>query len=318
MNNSHLVNTYFNEIFSQIQGINPKNIYIGIGCSLGHYTKDSIQTNQQYPNYFDNIISHESKKVVILIDPLLEKPLKLEEFVDLDLVLEDKNFRILNNSNLVVFAINDYFYFKESSDNQNCSHFLMNIINYVLSRNARLFVEDFSGTSISEFFDNYEEIFGEDFSKKVLFDITQGEGNCFPDFTKYKLYFDDSNNLVQLKRLKVCEIKKYNSEYFKKKCLERLETITNDFERQYRVINGIIPELSINTTRFEFKFRELCKIYNFTPFISIDNIIKLSYIIIKDILDAFELSKDILDILRTQKFGRDEMRHTLAPVIDLL
>ena len=92
----------WNFIFDKIKEFQFNLIYMAVGCSMKDYNIITLKNNQQYPSFLNKY----KKKVIILIDPLLEYPLKLETF-----------FR--NNNNYLVqinTQFNDLRYY-ENSDN---------------------------------------------------------------------------------------------------------------------------------------------------------------------------------------------------------
>jgi hypothetical protein len=98
-------------IFNTIKTSDFDIIYMAIGCSMEYYNEVTTNNNQQYPIFLDNF----NKKVILLIDPLLETPLKIETFLQnknqtLNQITSNyDNLRYYYSDNITILGINELF-----------------------------------------------------------------------------------------------------------------------------------------------------------------------------------------------------------------
>jgi hypothetical protein len=201
--------------------------YMAIGAGMGYYQQITDSNNQQYPCFLNKF---DGNKVVILIDPHLEFPLKVESHFQslndelrtiqtIEYPKSEKNefenkspyiFRHLSNSSVDVFALNtsfDYQLYEGITDEQKFKTdgdiaLMMNLISICLGKvkRTKLIVQDYTGGDISEFYVSLFNIFGkQEMLNDVLFDVTQKDGGCFIQIKPSLAQVDSDNNFIHEK-----------------------------------------------------------------------------------------------------------------------
>ena len=234
-------------------------IYFSIGCSMSNYYYDdeidneekknnnkmliTEKNNQQYPEFLNNY----KKKLIVLIDPELEKDLQIIKYYNmiyksLDIITgENLKFTVYSNDEDVVITAREYFIFKENIK------YLYDIIAHCISSRTKLVVQDFTGNYLSEHYENILNIFDKnDVFKNILFDVTYNNGGCYVELPN-KLLIDDNNDFVQPKYMLLHKINDDKLRNLQKKI--RLDYInypliytymnfekTKSYERDYKTI----------------------------------------------------------------------------------
>ena len=193
----------------ELTNTKPEVIYFAIGCCMGHYEDINPSNNQENPKFMEKFTG--KKKFYIFMDPVLETPLKLESQMRLVQTDSEDNYRVFENEDYHIVAINKEYHF---DNNEMDMSFLHELVNYVLDNNIKMIVQNYTGCNISiyytKFFDIYER---SKLIKNVLFDITQNDGGCFINFNDYQIYYDGENNFIQDKFMPL--VKMVSPEYKK-------------------------------------------------------------------------------------------------------
>ena len=259
----------YSELLNSIKSYQPEIIYLSVGCSMERYENITPENNQQNPLFMQKYIN---KKCYILIDPSLETPLRLESQIALNEVSNKENYRVLTNTNYLVFGINKHFYYGHD-DKDNNYIFLLSLIEYTLEYNTKFILQDYTGRDISNVYISLFNIFPKEILlKKVIFDISQQNGSCLINFKDNPIYYDTQNNFIQHRFLPLVQITK-NNIYFKHIILYRMNLISYELSRfSTENIDNILNTLSI--------------IYDFE---NIDNIKNVILLLMHDIINSLEI-----------------------------
>lgn len=203
-------------VYNYINDERTSMVYISIGSYMGHYQQITSENNQQYPCFLDNF---QGRKIVILIDPELESPLKVQEYFiekenPLQIIDTNNLFRILENDEVTVIAINDTFFFEITPYMENEEidktykdiYILKNIIRICLSKQqiTKLIVQDYTGHDTTNFYLDLidsKEFNLNDLLNHILFDVTEGNGVCSIQFNSEMIKFNSYGNFIQDKYL---------------------------------------------------------------------------------------------------------------------
>jgi hypothetical protein len=191
-------------------------VYIGIGCGLEYHPNINNNNNQQCPCFLNKF----QNKLLLLFDPLLEKPLKVESlFEDKLYTIYDNEYRILKNSNTTIFAVNKPIYYdidniysdeKIKAEAENNIPAIYNIISLCLSNKIKLVLQDYTGHNSQNF---YISLFGlfdrEELLNNILFDVTEGESGCYIELHKDQIKIID-NKIIQEKYMKLVDMENVN------------------------------------------------------------------------------------------------------------
>ena len=284
-------------IIDEITIFKPEIIYLAVGCAMGYYSNINPTNNQQYPLFLHPFTN--KKKLFILIDPYLETPLKLESQINLTETNSGEYYRVLQNNNLIVFAIKKLFYFYHYDKNALDKIFLNKIISYSIENKIKTFVQDYSGIYIKHAYLEYLED-NSDIKKYVIFDVTQDHSDCFVDFSKVSIFYDSENHFIQPYFLTLVEIKKLSFDMFKIHLNKRIDWVNFRIFRKIRMINKEINENIQDTIDVENILKNLKNIYdNITLEMTINNLENTINIVVSDIITAFELDKTLLTNIKT-------------------
>ena len=289
--------TNYSYIINEITIFKPDIIYLAVGCAMGNYSIINPNNNQQYPLFLEPFTN--KKKLIILIDPQLETPLKLESQINLIETDSVNYFRVLQTDNLIVFAIKKLFYFYHYDKNTLDKIFLNKIISYSIENKIKTFVQDYTGIYIKHAYLEYLED-NSDIKKYVIFDVTQDYSGCFVDFSKVVIYYDSEDNFIQPYFLTLVEIKKLSFDTFKIHLNKRIDWVNFRIFRQIRMINKEIKEDIKDTIDVENILKNLKNIYdNITLEITINNLENTINIVVSDIIIALELDETLLTNIKT-------------------
>ena len=287
----------YSYIINEITIFKPDIIYLAVGCAMGNYSIINPNNNQQYPLFLEPFTN--KKKLIILIDPQLETPLKLESQINLIETDSVNYFRVLQTDNLIVFAIKKLFYFYHYDKNTLDKIFLNKIISYSIENKIKTFVQDYTGIYIKHAYLEYLED-NSDIKKYVIFDVTQDYSGCFVDFSKVVIYYDSEDNFIQPYFLTLVEIKKLSFDTFKIHLNKRIDWVNFRIFRQIRMINKEIKEDIKDTIDVENILKNLKNIYdNITLEITINNLENTINIVVSDIITALKLDETLLTNIKT-------------------
>lgn len=294
----------WNNIYEAI--IQPENniIYIGIGCAMGRYQEITETNNQQYPCFLNKF---DSKKVIILIDPELESPLKCEQIFDeeLNIINNNTNTRILINSDNTIFAINDMFYYElnqyiteETRTNTLANiQILYLIINTCLQNNKKLIFQDFTGNDTTNFYLNLFNHYDKDeLLNNIIFDFTQEDSGCIVNINYDCIKLNENGHFIQEKFMTLKYLYHIDSQLLHNKIKKRIDLLNYPVLWIYnKMLIGEVFEIFSFRQFIELKL--LCSIYdiNYELLIKNDNIELYKNLIIRllqDILFAKE-SEDL-------------------------
>ena len=306
-------------IVRRIKDVNPDIIYFAVGCSMEHYNNCDINSNnnQQNPYFLQKF--EKSKTVSIFFDPELENPLKLETQIKLiETYSSDVYYRILENDNIILFAINKSFNFYSNKHElprkyttfEIMQTFIASLIFYCIKNKKKLIVQDYTGTDINNAYLDFFEFFSTtELIKYVIFDITQNDGGCFIDFSKKLVHYDTEENFIQPKFMTLSNLKKLDNDIFKIMLNKRINWLNYYISRQIRIINKEIEDCQYYNKEIEYILKNLSIIYSNTTEISIENLKNTIIFVMVDIIEALELSPKILTYISdnnyTQKIIND-------------
>jgi len=299
----------------QINNFNPDLIYFSVGCAanIGGHKPSNPNFCQQYPLFLYDKHFNNKKKVIILFDPLLENPLIIQKIIpDLQIIDSNKELRILMNKTILVLAYKlNYFYRKidsqwslsqapDSQLNQNpgkLDKYMQKLIDYVLSHDKKMIVQDYTGQDIKK----YMNIFSMDkplFSKKIIFDITNNDGGCLIDFSKYHLYFETNGDFKDITKLKPSELKKINPipELYMIRINKLFEYIRGPISRYLNVLRGKNLIEKYTNANFNNAIDYIKVMFpEITNEKTEDNIIQVIKTILFEIFDCLEIDRKCIE-----------------------
>lgn len=175
--------------------------YFSVGSSLKYYDYSIINplNNQQYPIFLNKF---QGKKLIVLVDPLLENKLAVEQlFEDLNHPLvrnnnieyiKRNNLCVLQNDHITVIVLREYFNYEEEDEEHklnNCEYFhhsyLDTIIELTLNNSKKLIVQDFTGRSIvTHYCDLLHKYDRQSVLNNILYDVSNNyDGQCYFEFS---------------------------------------------------------------------------------------------------------------------------------------
>lgn len=290
----------WNNIYDAIIQSENNIIYMAIGCAMGRYHEITENNNQQYPCFLNKF---DSKKVIILIDPELETPLKCEPIFneELTVINNNTNIRLLTNSENTIFAINDMFYYElnpymtEDIKTKTLSNIqiLHLIINTCLESNKKLIFQDFTGLDTINFYLDLFNYYDKDqLLNNIMFDFTQENSGCTVDINYDCVKLNNKGYFIQEKFMTLKDLYYTESKLLNKIIKKRIDNLN------YPIL-WIYNKMLIGEELRVFSFHEftqiklLCSIYdiNYELLIKNNNIELYKNLIIKllqDILFAKE------------------------------
>jgi len=317
------MSSLYDIIISNINDFNPELIYFSVGCSLGHYTNINPNQNQQYPKPIMDKFNMK-KKVIILMDASLETPLKIQESESLTLIEDENKFRMLLGDDLLVFAINSYYYFEETpeciSQFPDDYSFLISLVTHTLQNKKKLIVQNFSGHYIEDPYINLFDFFPHNaLFQNVIFDVSNSLAVCFCDFTEFPLYYDHNDNFIQTNFNKLTVIKTFDTKYFIKMYKDMIDKINHIFTRKLRVLRGELESNIYDTKALTKYIKKLNLIYPEISSLELTeaNIQKIIIILLQDIFDTLEIPSDIIGDLSRNGFKQNEVINSLMPLKNL-
>lgn len=314
---------FYLDIIRRIEDFNPHTIHLAVGCSMQSYEEGDISSNNNQQNPFFLERFGEKKIVSIFFDPELENPLKLDTQIKLieTYSSDDCCYRILKNDNIIVFAIKKSFNFycnKHEVPDTNTTFginqsFLVSLILHCTTNKKKLFVQDYTGEIINNAYLDLCDIFPTtELIKYVMFDITQNNGGCFIDFSKTLVHYDSEDNFIQPKFLTLSKLKEIDKNMFKVILIKRIDWISHYISRQIRIINKEIENCQYYNKEIEYILKSLAIIHSNTTEISLENLENTIMFVILDIIEAFDLSPDILTHILNNNYNQKIICNTLS------
>lgn len=290
------LNNYYHTIKN---AINPSTsiVYLAIGCCMKHYSvDDDIKTNefqitesnnQQYPMFMRKF---PGRKVIILIDPELENPIKLTEIIPMS-VAQKNIMTIYENSEMIIFAINKMVDYDENFE------FIASLINITRENNTKMILQDYTGKNTTECYYKCWNQFGDSLLNDVIFDVTGGNEDCFVNFNDTMVQFDGSNHFIQPKYLKV------SMTHDMKTICRRIDILLNVLSWKY---NNMIESMELSEAMPDFSFLKnhmyLFKVYSINS-LSVQSIGTLIEMMIYDIVMAKECDVSVAKFLIEKMYG---------------
>jgi len=320
--------SFYWNIMHSIEDFNPCIIYFAVGCSMKHYKDCDISSNnnQQNPSFLQKF--KDSKIVYIFVDPELENPLKFDTQITLTESYSSEDcYRILKNDNIIVFAINKLFYFYDKKDkisdiyttfkiNQS---FITSLILYCTENKKKLIVQDYTGIDINNSYLDFYEFFPTiKLDKYIIFDITQNNGGCFIDFDNTTVYYDTDGNFIQPNLLTLSKLKELDNNIFKVILIKRINWINYYISRQIRIINKEIEDCQYYNKDIVYILKNLAIIHGITTEFSIENLENTIMFVMLDIIEAFDLSTDILTHISNNNYNQKIICNTLSHIKSLI
>ncbi len=322
-------------------------VYIAVGSSMGYSHYDEVNNqkpesnNQQYPCFLDKF---RDNKLIILIDPALEAPLKLESFfatkgdplgqVDSVTGPDDKYIsRTFRNSTTHVFAFNTYFYYEtrkyfhndeEKQINAIVDHCVANLINLIsicLSKvdKTKLIFQDYSGPDTFNFYSSLLACFDRDeLLDNVMFDVTQKDSGCFIEITPELAAVDSSNRFIQDKFYKLVKLASTSTEKYSQHLNERIGILQYPLSLVIGKLNESI-DFDLSSVFGLNRVKNLATIYNFKydehskdPRYILETYTQLFCIIIQDIIESKQCCTTQCDYLMSIINQRDKIYNALS------
>lgn len=314
-------------------------VYLGIGTAMGSYKQVTPKNNQQLPCFLNKF---EGNKLIGLIDPDLEYPLKIEEHFyqemndPLIMVNSSMNehgkfyFRELRNrsNTVVVIAINDSIHFEHNTyfDDEESRHYnqrvdvtISNIINLIgiclgKQTKTKLIMQNYTGAQTVNFYNSLLSIFDRDeMLANVIFDVTGRDPGCFWDITEEYPILDDSGDFYQPTFKSLMKIR--NDPLFRQILIHR--------------IDGLVYPLTSNYVIFSkdpsFELAGIDKIMNLFMIYSIEfndtnknrdyllaKLLELIQTMLNDIVRSLECDPSYIDHFIQLMFNRNEFINSLA------
>jgi hypothetical protein len=144
----------------------------------------------------------QGKKLIVLVDPLLENKLAVEQlFEDLNYPLvrnnnieyiKRNNLCVLQNDHVTVIVLREYFNYEEEDEEHklnNCEYFhhsyLDTIIELTLNNSKKLIVQDFTGRGIvTHYCDLLHKYDRQSVLNNILYDVSNNyDGQCYFEFS---------------------------------------------------------------------------------------------------------------------------------------
>jgi len=224
--------TSYEEIVSYCASTNPDLVYVAIGCSQAHYAPDE-GTPQEYPPF---VAAWPGRKVIIMIDPLLETPPR--GYAQAGIRADPAP--MVTDGTVTFFALRQNFHWPErwAPDLQaidECTEFIHRLCRFAIAR-SHLIVQDYSGTNIAPF---YPTDLGPALFNRVLFDVTGNDGGCLVDFSKIQVLRAPNGDFVQPMYAPLLRLQQLQSTALSAEIKRRADDLLNYVIRYYRVLRGL-------------------------------------------------------------------------------
>ena len=320
--------TIWNEIYNTIEKEDISLIFLSIGSSMEYYDEITEENNQQYPCFLNKF---NGLKLIILIDPVLEKNLKIEEyFIKKEkpllqintLYIEDNPIiRVFKNNDVIVYALNesiDYISYPDINNiysippDKNKIYLLTNLC---LHKSIKFILQDFSGNDTTNIYCDLLKIFNRDnIINNINMDVSQNVGGCrillYPDIIK----LDEFGNFIQEKYIELSKIT--NSKLFNQIISNRIDILLYPIIYYYTALtqnpNHELDKMYLHKISF------IAIIYNIqydenykSPDYLIPKLNELIDIILKDIINARELENTFYDYIKSIIYDRTLLYNTM-------
>ena len=243
-------------------------LYVGIGCSLEHYSPGK-HPPQQYPPYLRDF---GCAQICVLIDPRLELPPRV--FSDSANIQGDVT---------ILPVVDSYNHTSQYGD--STSWFLEGLAKLCLGPGTRvqMIVQEYTGTDIQPF---YPLHLGSGILKNVLYDPTYGccDCACSPDFAAIHILRDDEGGFVQPAYTPLYPLRSLvPRDVFLVQHRKRVYPIIGILSRLYKNLRGIGEVMEWCTVE---KQAYIIQYYSFIYGISAgDTVIQLSRLLIEAVKD---------------------------------
>jgi hypothetical protein len=285
-----------------IEQLNTDILYIAIGSAMGHYQhlETCDRKNQQYPPFISKL---DCRKTILLIDPHLEEQLEIERFMikydnPLRLHYIGDNLRILQNDNIIVYALNESFYYRNTfseltkKESDECKLIMLKLIQHCLKRNIKLVYQDYTGYDTTYLYvDLFSHFNKNDLLDNIIFDVTESDGGCYINLSRDNLIIKE-NKIIQNKYSRLTKIS-CPDRFIK----ERIQSVI--YPLSFNFIK--LKEDNSFTIIDEEMVNYMCHVYE----INDDNIIEKHNKIIKTIL---------FDVARVKEIDYNEIEGILTQI----
>ena len=238
------------EIVDYCKEVNPRVIYLSIGCSQAEYpVGDRRGSPQGYPPV---IAALGGRQICILVDPYLENPPRCSS-----LTSPTSHTMIHEQMGQVTFITLrrnfDWAGADRSFVNDLCAH--------VIAQNTRLIAQDYSGSFIHNYYPL--SIFGPPLLRCVLFDFTYMDGGCFVDLDKVRILMREDGSFVQPHFEPIHQILPYCSHDQRTFIVkDRHEILYCLVKRLHKIQSGAEEPRDWCTAEYVFnKMKQLCAVY---------------------------------------------------------
>jgi hypothetical protein len=324
----------WSDIFDAVAQGSTAVVYIGIGPAMGSYNELKSTNNQQFPCFLNKLPGN---KVVILIDPALESPLKTEQLfheIGDSLVLVNSEtkgdiiyFRELQNESVTIFGINDMFNFyhnhynhdEESEEyNRKVDNAIWNVVNLIeiclgKPRRTKVILQNYTGAQTVRFYNSLLSMFDKDeMLKHVIFDVTGQDPGCFWEITNEFPILDQDGNFVQSNYMALQMMK--HTPCFKPNLVRRIDYLVYPVTSNYVILS---KDPSFELAGMD-RIMDMCIIYSveFNEYNKyrqylLSKLMELIQIMLDDILNITGSDLSI-DFLLELMFNRNEFINTMA------
>ena len=248
------------EIANFCEASQPDIIYLAIG--------PSGSPEQQCPSFLRHPDFH---VICILVDPHLEDP--PVAYKELGPGAAEVPLMVVGN--VTYIPLRRFFEHHTNAKSPDDIILLHRLCFAALSsRTTRLIVQDYSGSDLRRLYPL--DLFGPELLRRVLFDFSYRDGECYVDFSKVRLLMRGPQ-FVQPHYETLAAINPYcTPDQLKFQVIERTETMSNYVKRLYRIQNGEEPERDWCTYDVvKSRSDRLCRIYGLPPATDNANLEKL-------------------------------------------
>ena len=235
--------------------------------------------NQQCP---PQVRMWPGRKLCILIDPMLESPPLVHSDSDTTIVPVYRNFEWSSQDDI---------------------DFIRALCRFTA---AHMIVQDYTGLDIYPYYPGLE------FTKRVLFDITYGDGGCYVDFNTIQILQDDSGNFIQPHFATLTQLSHLPAAIRKPEVMTRRNHIINYIHYYYRMKSHATPAddwLSTVSSYLQHHVEQFALIYGTPATITLDNLRTLIDKVVQDLSIATNVEippsdmKQIIDTPERNVFG---------------
>ena len=276
-NNQNITFFNSNQIFNSITNTT-QLLFVATGCSMKHYVSNINANNESIEQGYTRIITPENnqqyplplhkfqgEKVFIFIDPDMEDIPYLVSMMGLVPTNGlQQHVMQYHGNNMRLFVIKDYIEYNNPVSNNHQLHlqFIFNLVNQCISTGTKMILQDYTGynTDIlySKVLSQFIGIPKEVMLSQIFFDITQGEGDCMPNFSFDMCNLDAMGHFIQEKYFYLTNHMVQHSPQYIKILKRRLNLLINEISWKYIKLS--------ESPDYEFRFSKvmnyLFHIYN--------------------------------------------------------